>query len=262
MPRLSRHSTFRDLVVVVAEYRGTAYSSTDGTEMVVPQDEFELHRCMELVQRGWQRVVQSWSHWEWKKRTINVVLKKGDNLIRMPWFFNGRAHGDAYFEPPGPNDRIVLVSRQLFHGSQNQHIGNNGRPRYGTFERNMDNTTPGVATEAYWNMRIWPESDSDYTLRMLVEAEPRALWDLDDAHYAGPDYDRLVRLAALAEAELDVNKAPANYDGLFREELGNAVKRSGEINREVLGTLQPTDGLDEWYIRGDPPITLNGVRIL
>lgn len=258
--QLSRHSTFRDLVVVVAEFRGTAEPVTDAGQGV-PVDPFEAQRCAELVQRGWQRVVQSWSHWEWKKRSIIVKVKSGDSTIRMPWFFNGKVYGHALYEHPGPSAQITLVSQRLFHEAR-LSPGNGGWPTIGTFERNQDDGITGAGTEAYWNLRLHPESNGDYNLRMLIECEPKALWDLDDRHYAGPDYDRLVRLSVQAEVELDINRSAGEYDNLFRGELANAIRRSSEVNRESLGRLEPTASSDMLYVRGQPTISLNGVTIL
>lgn len=260
MTGIRRHSTFRDLVAMVADFRGTAEPTNDRLD--VPTDAYELSRCQELVQRGWQRVVQSWPHWEWKKRHIVVRIKQGESVIRMPWFFNGCVYGHALYEHPGPNDRIEFASIRRFH-EETTNNQSSGHPRLGCFERNPETGAAGLPAEPYWNMHLHPAADADYSVRLLVECEPRGLWHLDDAPFAGPDYDRLVRLAVQAEAEFDVNKAVGNYDAMFREELALAKARSAEANREIMGSLENGPHAHRGYLSGTlSPVTLNGVTYL
>lgn len=253
--------TFRDLIIAVAVYRGTVDYDENGKQ-VIPDDAGELAKCRSIVRKAWERVCYDNPRWRWMRQVVTISLPSGSEEITMPWYFDGRLLGPMTFLDSTNTLRSVIteVDELEIRTLRSATAASGAPPTLVAFYRKHAEYAAGEPRNDLYTAAFYPTPDRDYTLKCAITAQPFRMWELDDRHFAGGQFNRLIERACVAEAELDEKRMYAEMDQVYRDVLQQAMELDKETGPKILGCLS-SDEDDVVNIRPFGTLYQDGVAL-
>lgn len=259
--------TFRDLVVCVARLYGVADPAGNGMGYVVPSDPNNLAFCVEIVRQGVRRVATDHPRWRWMRQRISLTLQAGKSEYRMPWFFDGRTLSERLtYDASGPRGVVSVISEPRMRemiAAVGEVTGDPSSVCFYQGEAGDPRPAPvGQASQRRWTAWFAPTPTQTRTVQMVVRANVRNAFDLDDFHPAGPALDALMESACRAAAEMEAGKGETQYETKYQSDLRAAIAVDEESGPRNLGTASDPEAGDDDTPPTSGPLYLNGVRVL
>jgi hypothetical protein len=247
--------SFRELLVAVSRHRSTL-RVLDGKE-VLPTGA-ELAKCERIVRSGWERVCSDYPNWRWMIQRVAIPLSVGVGDYQMPWYFDGRIRSAITYGDGGPCVLVREVHEDEIRIMRASQTASQGVPHSIGFYRDREGTT-GASKERVM-MSVFPTPGSSYTLQFLCDAQPNALWELEDRPFAGARFNRAIEEACLAQAEFDMLRARGPLEQSYQQSLATAVALDQESGPRIVGTLSDTTG-EGFHSDLKGPFSTNGIQI-
>lgn len=216
--------TFQDFIVRVAEFLGVAdYTSTTAG---VPTDAHDLEVCERMVNDGFRRFYNSAPLWNWALPTFSITFdSEGTGPLNvessawryfMPDGFFGDLHGPITY---AENTNFVQIEETREDRIRELRATSDasGYPRlYAIRPLSGDE-------KRRWELIVWPDPSSDYTITGRCRLYPNKMTELTDRPNAGIQFDEVILAAALAEAERQREDASGIQESHFAEALVRAM---------------------------------------
>lgn len=247
--------TFEQLVVAVAEQRGTAHHGVGGPAL--PTDDNELMRCRNLVRRGWLRFVTDNPNWKWMQQVCELDIEDGVEDYTMPWYFYGKFYGPITYTSTGPRRVVELVSEDTILEMRSHVTTHEGDPTHAAVVNTSGQAGISQSNDRVYKLTVYPTPSQDRVLKLPINARPDMLWGLDDKHFAGPQFNRVVEFACRAEAEIEMIRQSGPMDALYRDALRSAIMLDAESGSRMVGSLNENDTAGH-RTYGDLTSTWNG----
>lgn len=256
MPEPTLRLVFRDYIIRVAEYLGTAsYGASGDGAAAVPTDAHDLEVAKRICNDGWRRFVNANPLWNWLNPTITLTLDPDGSTDRtvplrknidaeqqipkaaryfMPDGFYGQLVTKWTYPPAGPRIEIEITTeehiRQLFAGASTT----TGDPYLAAVRPLADQGVPSKFRHR-WECVFFPTPDSTHVLTARARIYPNRLINLDDRHNAGFQHDEAVLAAMLAEAERQRENTPGTQTAYFTEALTKSIAMDQKTAPRRLG---------------------------
>jgi hypothetical protein len=204
--------TYGRMLALAARYMGDETINDDG-DIVPPSDLESLARAQRVVRRSLNNIVARNRDWSWLRQDVTITWDttgngpqnvEGDKTrYIMPWYFNGIS--DQYWRfvsSSGPSRVIDVVpmSKLNYQLSQDGTSTRTGNPFWCGFRKLRE--TSGAETHK-WEAVFYPQPNSNYTIKITVQADPGNMAGLASRFIAGPTYDDVVEDAIAYHARRD-----------------------------------------------------------
>lgn len=219
--------TFRDLVLEVSRYLGTASYGENGDGPVdIPTDAHDLTEAKRHVNNGIRKFIFDAppAGWRWMRPTMQFELPDHESLpvndngvieanYELPANFHGMYTG-APTLMAGTNQGIRLewTAEATIRRLRENQTANVGNPRFLAIRPKQDSRR--------WELMVWPAPHQDVTIEFPYEVHFDSLIADDDVPPSPMPFDEAIKSVCLAVAERDGLDDRGRYWDEYHRERG------------------------------------------
>jgi len=235
-------ATFESFVILAAQHMGMQVYGDGSKSAGLPENADDLAQAREIVEEAFQIILTAdGKHtWRFMEQDFSLTFNEdgesplavnGENWrYRMPWFFTGEYRGDWLYGPGTQAGRIRVVPHEKITAARSVGSSSTGLPTMAAFRHLEDGKFEAL---------FWPAPSNDDTVIIRIRAYMATGWNLNDRHFAGPEFDQLIKQCVRAVVERNAENQAGVQWASMQETMRALISRDKRFGPRTVGQMLP-----------------------